>query len=166
MNFTQISYSKVINNVEYMKMVLDFSIETNTNHFKILTTIKKMFKRGCKDVINSIDDKVPFYIIKSSTKRVVGFFLEQKELIHDELPEMYFISVIYIKKEERFKGYCKTILTNYSKYDKGIIADEIIDRILLKLCPLYYPRGRKNKDGTITWISTSHFKKYDCLVIQ
>lgn len=145
----------IIDNQYVIKMILNYSVEKQSDLFLGLMKIRK------KIMPLEFCDKYIRYslIVKKSSSRRIGFILELKE---DDNPNYTFnMHSIYIIPEERKKGYCNQVLELYSKYQSMIIADALMTKIILKLqdktdeC-LYILNPRMNKDGSRKFHTKTH----------
>ena len=156
--------SFIIDNPTMIKMILNYSIEKDSDLFVAIQRLKKI-------PLQIWDDNIRYNLIITNGS-IIGFTLELKRDDKKESGRYFCMHSIYIIPEQRNKGYCKNVLELYSKTSGCIIADNVMTEIILKLQDkenpdeyLYILHPSPNKDNSRNFYTKSH-PMSQCLMLM
>ena len=116
--------AEFMDNKHVMKMILNCSIEKQYDTFYGIMMFKKT------KLYDEFDKNFQFaFICKGKAKKIIGFIFEK--LYFDD--KIWTMDTIYIKPDERMKGYCYETLLQYSLLEKAVIASPVTANILIKI---------------------------------
>jgi len=151
--------NEFFNNEIYMKMLLEYCIETKRDTYKTICSMKQN-----KIIYEMISKKIHFHlIIADKLKNIVGFIMEEYKLIHENVSVLG-LDIIYIIPSQRNKGICSNLLLEYSNKERVITASNRISKLYLTnpiLWPRYMPKQNANGDGTRTLMSKAFLDNID-----
>jgi len=167
------SYADVYNNKYIMKMILNFSIEKSNELFRAITMFKDVALND-EEKMKKLNADMPLSVL-THENQIVGFIVEKEFTQTQTKDQIFCLDYVYVAPEFRNKGFCKAFLIKYSELPRMIIANDTINKKLVKLIdpskPMdewyYYPNidssnqfSFVNKDKTFNWGSYGLNQKY------